>query len=329
MHLRAAKDAEEVAAVRRACAHIEAAYEELWADIEVGDERGGRQRARGLSAWPAAARRPPEPHILFGAHAARTARQARRAHAAARRRRSSPTSPRSSAATGATSRAARTPGRRATGPAAPGRSCTRPTTTRSRRRASAPRRATSTPPSGRSSRRTRRSAPACTAPATRSAPRSTSRRSWSRRSDAPLREGMIFTVEPGIYDSERGGIRLEDDVLVGPDGPVMLSPRSARATGALRPRRACARTSGASSRGCRRSPSSTSGGGRCVSRNTQPQSRPGAAVQARHPGGVGEQGDGVGGDREAHAARLVVATSRARSRRPRARISVPAATACA
>ena len=42
-------------------------------------------------------------------------------------------------------------------------------------------------------------------------------------SDAPLREGMIFTVEPGIYDSERGGIRLEDDVLVGSDGPVMLS----------------------------------------------------------------------------------------------------------
>ena len=42
-------------------------------------------------------------------------------------------------------------------------------------------------------------------------------------SDIALREGMIFTVEPGIYDSERGGIRLEDDVLVGPDGPVMLS----------------------------------------------------------------------------------------------------------
>ena len=42
-------------------------------------------------------------------------------------------------------------------------------------------------------------------------------------SDAPLREGMIFTVEPGIYHSERGGIRLEDDVLVGPEGPVLLS----------------------------------------------------------------------------------------------------------
>ena len=40
----------------------------------------------------------------------------------------------------------------------------------------------------------------------------------------PLREGMIFTVEPGIYNSEIGGIRLEDDILVGPDGPVNLSP---------------------------------------------------------------------------------------------------------
>ena len=42
-------------------------------------------------------------------------------------------------------------------------------------------------------------------------------------SDVALREGMIFTVEPGIYHSDHGGIRLEDDVLVGPDGPVMLS----------------------------------------------------------------------------------------------------------
>jgi Xaa-Pro dipeptidase len=34
---------------------------------------------------------------------------------------------------------------------------------------------------------------------------------------------MILTLEPGIYDSARGGIRLEDDVLVGPNGPVLLS----------------------------------------------------------------------------------------------------------
>ncbi|MDA0179545.1 Xaa-Pro peptidase family protein [Solirubrobacter phytolaccae] len=43
-------------------------------------------------------------------------------------------------------------------------------------------------------------------------------------SETPLREGMIFTVEPGIYNSEKGGIRLEDDILVAADGPVNLSP---------------------------------------------------------------------------------------------------------
>ena len=43
-------------------------------------------------------------------------------------------------------------------------------------------------------------------------------------SESPLREGMIFTVEPGIYHSEIGGIRLEDDILVTADGPVNLSP---------------------------------------------------------------------------------------------------------
>jgi Xaa-Pro dipeptidase len=42
-------------------------------------------------------------------------------------------------------------------------------------------------------------------------------------SDKALREGMIFTIEPGIYHSDHGGIRLEDDVLVGADGPVLLS----------------------------------------------------------------------------------------------------------
>jgi Xaa-Pro aminopeptidase len=42
-------------------------------------------------------------------------------------------------------------------------------------------------------------------------------------SPATLREGMIFTIEPGIYNSGQGGIRLEDDVLVGPDGPILLS----------------------------------------------------------------------------------------------------------
>jgi Xaa-Pro aminopeptidase len=43
------------------------------------------------------------------------------------------------------------------------------------------------------------------------------------RTDTPLEEGMIFTIEPGIYRSGTGGIRLEDDVVVRADGPEILS----------------------------------------------------------------------------------------------------------
>ncbi len=45
------------------------------------------------------------------------------------------------------------------------------------------------------------------------------------RSDAPLEPGMILTVEPGIYLPGWGGVRLEDDVLVGADGVEVLSAR--------------------------------------------------------------------------------------------------------
>jgi Xaa-Pro dipeptidase len=41
--------------------------------------------------------------------------------------------------------------------------------------------------------------------------------------DTPLEEGMIFTIEPGIYQPGIGGIRLEDDVLVRADGHEVLS----------------------------------------------------------------------------------------------------------
>ena len=34
---------------------------------------------------------------------------------------------------------------------------------------------------------------------------------------------MVITVEPGIYIPGWGGIRIEDDVLVKPDGAVMLT----------------------------------------------------------------------------------------------------------
>lgn len=43
------------------------------------------------------------------------------------------------------------------------------------------------------------------------------------RTETPLEEGMIFTVEPGIYLAGSGGIRLEDDVVVRGDGPQLLS----------------------------------------------------------------------------------------------------------
>jgi Xaa-Pro dipeptidase len=43
------------------------------------------------------------------------------------------------------------------------------------------------------------------------------------RTETPLEEGMIFTIEPGIYQAGTGGIRLEDDVLVTASGPEILS----------------------------------------------------------------------------------------------------------
>jgi Xaa-Pro aminopeptidase len=43
------------------------------------------------------------------------------------------------------------------------------------------------------------------------------------RTETPLAEGMIFTIEPGIYQAGTGGIRLEDDVLVTASGPEILS----------------------------------------------------------------------------------------------------------
>ena len=43
------------------------------------------------------------------------------------------------------------------------------------------------------------------------------------RSDHPLHEGMVFTVEPGIYLSGWGGVRIEDVVLLEKGGAKVLS----------------------------------------------------------------------------------------------------------
>jgi Xaa-Pro dipeptidase len=46
------------------------------------------------------------------------------------------------------------------------------------------------------------------------------------QSQGVLEEGMVLTVEPGIYGSGVGGIRIEDNVAVGPAGAVMLTEYS-------------------------------------------------------------------------------------------------------
>ncbi|RKQ88751.1 M24 family metallopeptidase [Brockia lithotrophica] len=39
----------------------------------------------------------------------------------------------------------------------------------------------------------------------------------------PLKAGSVVTIEPGIYVPDLGGVRIEDDVLVGESGAVLLS----------------------------------------------------------------------------------------------------------
>ena len=44
-----------------------------------------------------------------------------------------------------------------------------------------------------------------------------------RKQECELRPGMVMTVEPGIYIPGKGGIRIEDDVLVTKNGSRVLS----------------------------------------------------------------------------------------------------------
>ena len=44
-----------------------------------------------------------------------------------------------------------------------------------------------------------------------------------QRDDTPLQEGMTFCLEPGVYIPRFGGIKIEDDIIVGPTGPEVIS----------------------------------------------------------------------------------------------------------
>jgi Xaa-Pro aminopeptidase len=45
----------------------------------------------------------------------------------------------------------------------------------------------------------------------------------ARTAADPLPEGAVVTIEPGVYVAGRGGVRIEDDVHLAADGPVLLT----------------------------------------------------------------------------------------------------------
>ncbi len=47
--------------------------------------------------------------------------------------------------------------------------------------------------------------------------------SMSSDNDSLLKKGMVFTIEPGIYVPEVGGVRIEDDIYLSEDGPISLT----------------------------------------------------------------------------------------------------------
>jgi Xaa-Pro aminopeptidase len=45
----------------------------------------------------------------------------------------------------------------------------------------------------------------------------------ARTINDPLPENAVVTIEPGVYIAGSGGVRIEDDVHLSPDGPVLLT----------------------------------------------------------------------------------------------------------